>query len=65
MDTKDIEALIDSMYPNSVMRMAKFCGDCKRSFDGIAGDYCYPRLQPARLICEDCKLREVSQPGKD
>lgn len=43
----------------SVLRAAQFCGDCGRNFDEIAGDYCYVRIQPARLICHDCKLKEA------
>jgi hypothetical protein len=41
-----------------VRRMAARCGDCKRLLDDIAGDHVYMRMQPARLICLDCKLRE-------
>lgn len=41
-----------------VLRMAQFCGDCGRNFDLCEGDYCYARLRPARLICQDCKLKE-------
>jgi hypothetical protein len=41
-----------------VWRIASRCGDCHRLFDEIAGDYCYMRSHPARLICLDCKIAE-------
>jgi hypothetical protein len=42
----------------SILRAAKFCGDCGRNFDDCDGDHVYPRIGPARLICLDCKLKE-------
>ena len=41
-----------------VLRMANFCGDCGRNFDDCGGEYVVIRLRPARLICQDCKLKE-------
>ena len=40
-------------------RMASRCGDCGRLFDEIRGGGVYVRQQPARLICQDCKLKEA------
>lgn len=48
----------------SILRAAKFCGDCGRKFDDCAGDHVYVRLGPARLICLDCKLKEPAPDAK-
>lgn len=42
----------------SIIRATKFCGDCGREFDE-RDSYVYPRICPARLICLDCKLKEL------
>lgn len=47
-----------------VLRMAKFCGDCGRNFDDCEGEYVSVRLYPARLICQDCKLKDPVEAPK-
>lgn len=51
---------MESFYLDSAMHMATHCGNCGRNFDDCGGDYVTIRLRPARLICEDCRLKEKS-----
>jgi hypothetical protein len=46
------------MLQHQVLRMASRCGDCGRLFEDCPGEYISIRQGPARLICQDCKLRE-------
>jgi hypothetical protein len=41
-----------------IVRMATFCGDCKRKFEDSDDAFFYVRQRPARLICEACKNAE-------
>lgn len=44
-----------------IRRMAARCGDCGRLFEDCPGEYISIRQYPARLICQDCRLKEKNE----
>lgn len=57
MTTRPLPTLDDQ-----IREIASHCGDCGKVFDDAAGNVCYVRQQPARLICMECKAREDTEP---